>query len=219
MTTPYNILFAFTRAPDDGNNMPITCGWTHWDGMMLGQFVLLHETAWGVLEQVHAGIMNGPANEPFLRKNENEVSLHSSGTWQIVPGERSAPLGHLTANYQTKLIPGQRYHFFWPGGEIKMWEWGDIDGLFEKVGPTLRRGALNGPLPSLMLPPSGVISFIAMEAPEPWPEREELIEHDAPHSSYDWANFLEEDWRREQERLRNPPAVRIPDLILPDERM
>lgn len=203
ITMPYRINFATVRALDDTHRRPVTYRWSAWDNMAKGRFVLLHETVSGELEPVEVSMLGGLVDEMY-GEDEKEFSASESEVREGVPGEQRNSVIHLTANYQTKLIPGETYHLVWPGAEIELWDWGSRDELRDTK---LRRRRDRGvEIPALMLPPAAGITFQAYEAEEPFPEREQYIESEGPHASYDTANEIEADWRDEQDRRREGPS-------------
>lgn len=202
ITTPYRINFATVRSSGDVHRRPVTYRWSAWENLAKGRFVLLHETVSGELEPIEVSMLGGLVDEMY-GEDEEEVSASESEVREGVPGEQWTSVVHLTANYQTKLVPGETYHLIWPGHEIELWEWGTRDEL-RNIKLKRRRDTGVG-MPALMLPPAAGITFRAYEAGEPFPDREKYIESDGPHASYDTANDIEQDWRDEQERRHEGP--------------
>lgn len=219
ITLPYMMMFTTVRASDDAHKRPITYMWSAWGSMAKGRFVLLHETGSGELEPIEVSMLGGLVDEMY-GEDEAEVSASDSEVREGFPGQQSAPVAHLMANYQTKLVPGETYHLVWPGGEIELWEWGTRHELRSKSLKLRRRRDRGVDTPALMLPPAAGITFTAYEAKEPFPDREQYIEMSGPHASYDTANEIEQDWRDAQERLREgPPRLPEQPRVLTAERM
>lgn len=217
-TMPYTIQFVVTRAADDAHSGPVICRWTAWSSLAKGHFLLLHETASGALEPVDVGMLQGMADR-FYRPGHGEETIAASNSevWEMMAGGSYSPICNLTANYQTRLVPGETYHLLWPGGEIKMWEWGSMNELMNTKLKS--RAEREEPLPLLVLPPAAGIKFEVMEAEDPFPDRQKYIRSDGPHVSYDTANRMEKEWRREQERLRNSLARTSPEPLAANKRV
>lgn len=225
MTMPYRIQFTYTRPAEeeDSDSRPIVCGWTSWSNLARGRFVLLHETASGELEPVEVGMLDGLA-ATFYAGEEESCSAYNSAVWEIGPGKTFAPVGHLTANYQTRLVVGETYHLLWPGGVVEMWDWGTKDG-HGRTGTLVTSRAVReredkNKLPVLVMPPAAEIRFKAVEtADEPFPDRSKYIRRDGPHTSYDTANQRERQWRLEQQRRRDALTRTSPEPVSPDKRV
>lgn len=200
---PYRILVHITRPLDDRDDRPMVCRLPLFRYMALGQFVLLHERKeTGELERLNVGKLQGVPLD-----TEQSPSVHGSGCQMISPGQTDTSCIHLTANYQTQLVPGETYHLLWPGGEVEEWDWvltneDDEDWEQEFKPPAVQKAVM----PRLVLPPAAGIVFTAVAADEAFPDRGRHIECDGPHASYDVANDMEYDWRLAQERLREAQA-------------
>lgn len=204
LTTTNTIEYTITRLPDaDGRS--IICNWSPWWRFVTwGSLVLLHEKADGQLEPVEVGLLEGMDDHQYsLDHATNEViHAYSHSFWEISTSPEEGKnkfvrRGHLSANYQTKLVPGERYHLLWPGGEMELWGWGTIK---EHEGKRLesRAGAVGQdgkPAPRLVLLPAAGAKFVAVEADTPYPRRGRLITREGPHISYDRANREEAMWR------------------------
>ncbi|KAF2743860.1 hypothetical protein M011DRAFT_528815 [Sporormia fimetaria CBS 119925] len=196
LTLPYSIDFTIHRA-DDNDKRPMVLSWIPFlEAFVDSQLILLHITEHGP-EKVEVPPL------PVVRVREQdriEIHSHTPYLWELSPGDEARTRGSLTGNYQRLMEPGEKYELLWPGAEISMWDWGSKK---EHFGQELRVKHLrDDPLPALfLLPGTTPISFTAKEEREPWPGR--------PQVNSDWdyqeANSKEADWRREQDRLRNPP--------------
>lgn len=120
----------------------------------------------------------------------------------------------LPANYQTKLIAGERYHLLWPGGRIDSWDWDT-----EQQHVNLSKYPEAGEKPPIVLPPAGGIVFKAVEADKL--RREKIPDPEDPYRSFERANADDEllmllrryapktdTCTREGSRGRNGPAAR-----------
>lgn len=233
MTMPYRIHFTYTRPADDVDGRPIVCRWTPWSNLARRRFVLLHEKGTsGDVEPVEVGPLDGLVDS-FYEGETTTCSAYNSAVWDLGPGKTFAPTGHLTANYQTRLVPGETYHLLWPGGVIDMWDWGTKDEL-GRVGKLLKSRAVQQQeeedeeedeekkkkkLPVLVLRPAAGIKFKAVETDEPFPDRTKYIRRAGPHTSYDTANQRERQWRLELQRRRDALTRISPEPISPGERV
>lgn len=216
LTLPYHIDMTITRLADaHPGASPIVWYWTVWDWLARGRFVLLHEHAPGQLEPVEVGVMDGLVEE-FYHGEEDEVPIQNGHVSQFSaspPNNEINCCTHLTANYQTKLIPGEQYHLFWPGGEINIWDWGTKE---EHAGQVIRN---NKELPMLALLPAAGIVFKAIETNQPYPDRAVHIKREGSFPDYDWANYAEELWRLELKKRQNVTLGSMPDPITLEQRM
>lgn len=196
----------------------IVCRWLSWTSMARGEFVLLHETGEDdqqQLEKVDVGPLQGLLPEEVFdaddEKSHELLSLHDTSCWTMSPGAAAhAPAWNLTANYQTRLVAGETYHLLWPGREVDAWDWlADDDEVEEEEHQRCRRSRRQK-LPRLVLPPAGGIRFTAVEADEPFPDRQAYIQAEGPHTSYDTANWMEWQWRQEQKKLRDALVRPVP---------
>lgn len=218
VTMPNYMDFFITRLPD-ADGRPLICRWTPWRRFLTwGRLVLLHEKAPGQLEPVDVGLLEG-LDDHQDRGAEDTAKVPGNGVWEMSsnPGDRIERRSRLTANYQTKLVPGERYRLLWPGGEIDMWDWGTIEeheGVDLKARAAAGAGKGDGELPALVLLPAAGVAFEAVEADEPYPDRARHIAGEGPHISYDEANAAEHRWRHLAEAKRRrggSPGPLVPD--------
>lgn len=209
ITTPFKIEFSITQLSGSTHNKNITYRWSAWEDLAKGRFVLLHETATGELERVEVGMLQGLIDSMYSEE-EQQSSVSESEVNHSAPGKRKIRVQHLTANYQTRLTPGETYHLIWPGGEIKLWEWGSLQELWNTQLQPRADGDTRRPF--LWLPPVAGVIFKAYEAETPFPERGVYIEHEGPHVSYDTANEIEMDWRMKQEAYDEEAVQELAEL-------
>lgn len=200
------IEFTLTRVPG-ADGRPIACKWSPWKHLLAtGSLFLLHERSPGHLERVNVGVLEG-LDEDNACGAATMTKTSKYDFWDISasPGDKVKLRSRLTANYQTKLVPGQRYHLLWPGGELTIWDWGSLRDHEDHLPTSDDLGRKeNSGLPRLVLLPAADVTFTAAEADEPFPDRGRFVMRDGPHYSYDHANTAEQRWRhlREMERRR-----------------
>jgi hypothetical protein len=198
LTLPYRILFKLGRS--DENSKSIIFRHSQPTDFRRCRFVLLHETSSG-LQKVDV-----PEPQPGRTFEEDADTVKFNGynhcIWELPPSGREQQLGELMGNYQKTLVAGEKYHFFWPGMEIDMWEWGTRG---EWQGKELKSQATRDTkLPRLVLPASNVLSFTAKHEDEPWPERARFEE---AGNSFESINVRELEWRRKKYPPPLPPPL------------
>lgn len=213
LTLPYHLIMTTTHLPNTAfpDTRPIVFRWSPFVNLARGRFVLLHEKLPGQLEPVDVGVKEGLVEE-FYHEEKDTVEIHDSEVIQLSarpPGNRVRRSECLTDNYQTKLIPGERYHLIWPGAVIDVWDWGSRD---DHAGQVLRKKTERPPL--IMLPAAGIV-FKAVETDKPFPDRAKHFNFQLPGLAFAWANYMEELWREtERERLAGSP-----EPISPEQRV
>lgn len=212
ITLPYSLEIMVKRLPDaKSETKPIIWNWSLYDSLARGHFVLLHERSPGQLEPVDVGMMQGLVDE-FYHGEKDAVPIegpHVSELSAGPPGNQRSYCHTLTANYQTRLVPGERYHLLWPGGVTGSWDWGTKK---DHAGQELRSAKA---LPALTLLPAASIVFKAVETDLPYPDRAAMIKHEGPHFDFDWANLAESLWRREKNRR----VSESPEPLTPEQRL
>lgn len=123
--------------------------------------------------------------------NEKGAGLHynADNVWKLSPSPpRNTTSCSLTlpANYQTKLIAGERYHLLWPGAEIDSWDWDT-----EQQHVNLSTYPKAGEKPAIVLLPAVGIVFKAVEADKPFHHRENILDPEDPYRSFEKANAIE----------------------------
>lgn len=211
ITMPYRINFTILRPRDDSHRKPVTYRWSAWESMAKGRFRLLHELASGELEPIEVSKLGGLVDSMY-EEEEEETSVTESAVEEAGPGDHPRRLCTLTANYQTKMTPGEKYHLIWPGGEIDLWQWGSKEQLWDTTLKPRRGKGLVENSTALVLTPAGGVIFKAYDADTPFPDRQLYIEEDGPHASYDTANEIEQDWRYQQHEdavhtIENPEPI------------
>lgn len=185
-----------TRLPDAYQYSTVVFRWSLWKCLAEGQFILLHEKAPGQLEKVDVGVYG---NEEEVKKatrlecNADIVGKLSPSP----PGNTTSCSVTLPANYQTKLIAGERYQLLWPGGRIDSWDWDT-----EQHHVNLSTYPQAGEKPPIVLTPAVGIVFKAVETDEP--RREKIPDPKDPYRSFERANAAEELLRLLQ---RLPPSI------------
>lgn len=87
--------------------------WSLLDALLRTQFVLLHETAAGCLIPVQVGDIGGSTEGQHQDKPEPvRVSRRFVSELSVRSPKATLRMTNLTENYQTKLVPGERYHLF-----------------------------------------------------------------------------------------------------------
>ncbi|KAK6084703.1 hypothetical protein SCUP515_01199 [Seiridium cupressi] len=185
VTLPYYIDFTIRR-PAGGDDQPLVFRWgAYSDGFAQAQVVLLLITEHG-RERVEIGPLE------FAKPDADAIQVNgwNQFLWELPSGGEIKMRDKLTANYQRRLEPGEKYELLWPGAEIRQ-----------------------SKLPKLILPTSTVVAFTAKQESEPWPDRPEA----ETEADFQRVNMKEDAWRREQDRQRNPPPS--PSPIRPSERV
>lgn len=126
-------------------------------------------------------------------KEENEkaagLDYNAENVWKLSPSPPRNTTGcslTLPANYQTKLIAGERYHLLWPGGRIDSWDWDT-----EQQHVNLSTYPKAGEKPPIVLLPAAGIVFKAVVTDKPFYHRENILDPEAPHRSFEKANAIE----------------------------
>ncbi|KAL1853629.1 hypothetical protein Daus18300_011752 [Diaporthe australafricana] len=188
ITLPYRLEVNITRLPDAYKYSTVVFRWSLWNCLAKEQFILLHEKAPGQLEKVDVGMYDNVCPE---EENEKAAGLdyNAENVWKMSPSPpRNTASCSLTlpANYQTKLIAGERYHLLWPGGRINLWDW---DTEQQHVNLSTNLGAGEKP-PIALLPAVGIV-FKAVETDKPFYHRENIVDPEAPYRSFEKANAIE----------------------------
>jgi hypothetical protein len=172
-----------------------------------------------ILEEIKEGLFQEIENDEEIIDNpwnDETVGPLSSTFWPLSPDNPD-----VTWN---EPLPGRRYKFhklgstytvFWPGGEVKWWDWGsynDHQNKTIKAGETIRDLRIR---PPIILPATNAIRLTVGEEPIAWPERAK-IESTMPRPSIDFVNFLESRWRQGLERSRMKPPL---PMVSEDKRM
>lgn len=116
------------------------------------------------------------------------LEYNAEDLWKLSPsppGNMKSCSVVLPANYQTKLIAGERYHLLWPGDKIDSW---DCDTEQQHVN--LSKYPEAGEKPPIVLPPADVIVFKAVETDKP--RREKIPDPKDPYRSFERANSDDE---------------------------
>ena len=160
------------------------------------RFILLLETPAG-LQRIE--IRNAQPENVLGEVDAVLFTGHNGDIWALDTGDEISQLGELVAQYQQLLIPGEKYHLLWPGGEIDMWEWG---AKSEWAGKELKaRAAGSRDSQILVITARNVLSFTAKEEEIPWPERKEVEKRG---SGFAYMNDREAEWRRKQSLVIDP---------------
>jgi hypothetical protein len=206
MTLPYYIDFTLRR-PAGGNDKPFIFRWGPYrNAFVHAQLVLLHITEHGP-ERVEVEPLE------FASADENTILVNgwNQFLWNLPPGGETKMRDSLTANYQRRLKPGEKYALLWPGAEIGMWDWGSMS---DHVGKELEsQDTRKSKLLQLVLPASRAVLFTAKQESDPWPDRPETM----TEAEFPSVNLKEADWRREEDHQRNLP--RSPPPMMPSERV
>ncbi|KAK9414689.1 putative Zn(2)-C6 fungal-type domain-containing protein [Seiridium unicorne] len=206
VTLPYYIDFTIRR-PAEGDDQSLIFRWgAYSDAFAQAQLVLLHITEHG-RERVEIEPLE------FAKPDADAIQVNgwNQFLWELPSGGEIKMRDKLTANYQRRLEPGEKYELLWPGAEVSMWDWGSIK---DHVGKQLESQKIRQfKLPKLILPTSTVVAFTAKQESELWPGRPEA----ETEADFQRVNMKEDAWRREQDRQRNPPPS--PSPISPSERV
>ena len=198
VTLPYNLEFHFQRS--DHYSKPLIFRFRPDNEFRHSRFILLHETTLG-LRKIEV---------PKLQEDqqfEDDVDTLQFNGWNhcicdIAPPGTLQVNGQMIGNYQKALIPGEKYHFFWPGMEIDMWEWGT---RYEwKNKELISQSIRDTKPPRLVIPASNVLTFTAKVEDEPWPERAYL---ESGYASFAELNIRELEWRRKKYPPPLPPDI------------
>jgi hypothetical protein len=202
VTLPYTISLTLRRS--DSRTKPLIFRWPQAYNFRRSRFVIIHESTSGF---VRLEVPEMYTDKTSLDDVEQLEVGHQNCLWEL-PSAGEVGYGvDLTDNYQKLLIPGEKYHLFWPGGEIDMWEWGTKT---EWTGKQLRVRSTENKLSRLLLPASNVLSFTAKEEDMSWPDRVAIEKWTDPNGkslSMGSINRLELDWRRKQAPLPLPSPL------------
>ena len=202
LTLPYRISFRLKRSPEDTGGC-CTFRWAPQRAFFFADLQLLRITAQGP-EEVPV--------EPQTAVSEGDQTSATVQSWdssfkELQPGAEIVLSDHLHMHYQQKLVPGERYQLFWPGGEIDFWTWGTRS---DSIGKTLKRREMDDLQHTrLVIPPSNRLLFVATEAPDSWPNRPET----KSNAQFQAANRDELQWRRLR-ALPPPPPLGPVDRVL-----
>jgi hypothetical protein len=135
---------------------------------------------------------------------EDEKVGHLSHTFSsLSPDEPEVKWNSpLPGRRHKSLTLGKEYIAFWPGGEVKWWDWGrfeDHEGRIIKATETVQQLR-----PTIILPASNAIRFTVGEEPDVWPERAEMERRMPNVDCIDIVNFAESIWRERSKRSRGP---------------
>jgi hypothetical protein len=205
---PYYINFTLQRLPN-AQEKPCIFRWdAHSNGFSRSRFVLLRRTANDDLEKVD--VTELPRVTPdFGEEDTMSVDGYNHHLWDLKAGGNVSLRAALPMNYQKLLVPGEKCHLIWPGGEIDMWDWGTIR---EHIGEKLKsQSTRDSKLPRLVLPACDGIAFTAKEESEPWPDRPER----ESKAGFAKANLEEQQWRmaRERDRGVSPPGIQPSERV------
>jgi hypothetical protein len=197
--------FTFTResCSADVQNTSITLLWDVFSVLTEPKIVILHQTEKG-FEKIDL-----PVDERYnlIRKQRKYIGCRDLTE---VPPEGTEILDTLPGIFHDSLKPGENYVLLWPGGEIKWWDWGDI-----QYGERMGLDDVNHcPRPRIIIPASNPVHFIVREEPVSWPDREEY----AKTLSIDSLNREEESWRQELEWEKTVPQGPGP-MVSESERL
>lgn len=187
ITLPYRLEVNITRLPDAYKDSKVVFRWSLWNCLAEAQFILLHEKAPGQLEKVDVGKYGKVCLQEEIQKAAG-LEYNADDVWKLSsspPRNTASCSVTLPANYQTKLIAGERYHLLWPGGRIDSW---DCDTEQQHVNLSTYPRAGEKP-PIVLLPAVGIV-FKAVEPDEP--RREKIPDPEDPYRSFERANAMEE---------------------------
>lgn len=174
----------FEGQPDETKSIVIE--WESADAMRFSGFVLLHKTKDGLRKCDVRGTQLGK-NRDRLRDTE------------IAPGKADARKHMLSYEYHKAMKSCESYLFFWPGGEVRWWDWGTCKDHEDRTCRT--KDIENQARPRLILPASNALEFTGSVDVEPCIERP-LFEL-AP---FNVANQRETLWRRCKDRYARIPS-------------
>ena len=193
-TLPYYITVMMKRDEEPGTSEPCIFYWNPDEhGLGPSGFELWRQATAGGPESIEL------EHPPRLNEKTHPGSIVVNGwndfLWELSPGRYTRFLITLPERYQKALVVGEIYELLWPGGKIAIWAEGSIrDNLKQEL-----RASDKGD--RLILPGRPSVSFTVVEEAPPWHDRAKV----ETKRGYMLANLQELHWRREQERIRNPP--------------